>query len=154
MFSRMVQGWVERFKGWAGAGLAGSFRLWTSPAIISDKLQQSKSFENVEVPQIQFIVTVLDIPVAMQRRLPTVQTVQKAVEFLQRKLWRFRSCGDLTKLSMSLLCSSSTVVYVPVIMQRRGVSRTVKVPQIQFIALFEDIPVVHTAQLYAGLWRR
>ena len=30
------------------------------------------------------------------------------------------------------------VVDVPVIMQRRGVSRTVKVPQIQFIAPFED----------------
>ena len=34
------------------------------------------------------------------------------------------------------------VVDVPVIMQRRGVSPTVKVPQIQFIVPFEDIPVV------------
>ena len=51
--------------------------------MISDKLPQSKSHVNVEVPQIQFIVTVLDIPVATQRRLPTVQTVLKTGEFPQ-----------------------------------------------------------------------
>ena len=51
--------------------------------VISDKLPQSKSYVNVEVLQIQFIVTVLDIPVVTQRRLPTVQTVLKTGELPQ-----------------------------------------------------------------------
>ena len=44
--------------------------------LISDKLLQSKSYVNVEVPQIQFIVTVLDIPIVLQRQVPAVFQVQ------------------------------------------------------------------------------
>ena len=39
----------------------------------------SKSSENLEVPQNQFIVRVLDIPVVTQRWVRTTQTVQKIV---------------------------------------------------------------------------
>ena len=63
--------------GGGGAGGAGGFlSVVDVPAIISEKLQQSKPYVNVEVPQIQFIVKVLDIPVATLRRLPTVQTAE------------------------------------------------------------------------------
>ena len=65
MRSRMVR---------AGAGLAGSFGC--GRPVMSDKLLQSKSYVNVVVPQIQFVVTVLDIPVASQRQAPTVFQVQ------------------------------------------------------------------------------
>ena len=77
----------ELFKAAAGGGIfkgggAGGFlSVVDVPVIIGDKLPQSKSYVSVEVPQIQFIVTVLDIPVATQRRLPTVQTVLKTGEF-------------------------------------------------------------------------
>ena len=74
-------GWVELFEGGLGRGWRVP-SVVDVPAIFSDKLQ-SKLYENVEVPQIQFIVTVLDIPVATQRRSPTVQSVQKTGEIPQ-----------------------------------------------------------------------
>ena len=49
------------------------FRLWTS---LSDKFLQSTEFHLI-VPQIQFIVRVWAIPVVQQRRVCTVQLVQK-----------------------------------------------------------------------------
>ena len=63
-------------------GGAGGFSLSVVdvPVIISDKLQQSIVHENVEVPQIQFIDRVVDFSVVLQRRVPTVQTVQKTGE--------------------------------------------------------------------------
>ena len=98
--------------------------------IISDKFQQSIVYEDVEVPQIQFIDRVVDLSVVLQRRVPTVQTVQKTGEIPQlqfldkvddarcctttgagsgqsRNLWRFRSCSALTRWTTSLLCRSS-----------------------------------------------
>ena len=46
------------------------------PVLLSDKFLQSKEFDQ-NVPQIQFIFRVWDIPVVQQRRLRTVQPVQK-----------------------------------------------------------------------------
>ena len=37
---------------------------------------QFVSYENLEVPQIQLIVEVVDIPVVLQRQVPTVLQVQ------------------------------------------------------------------------------
>ena len=53
------------------------------PVIISDKFQQSIVYEDVEVPQIQFIDRVVDFSVVLQRRVPAVQTVQKTGEIPQ-----------------------------------------------------------------------
>ena len=43
------------------------------PVIMQLEYQQSK-YENLEVPQLQFIVGLLDIPVVTQRQVPTVPT--------------------------------------------------------------------------------
>ena len=93
--------------------------------MFSDKLQRSKSYEKVEVPQIQFIVIVLDIPVATQRRLPTVQTVQKTGEFPQVQF-----LDNLTRPSCA-----TTDVGVPL-----------ENPQVQFIDKVADVPVVQAPE--------
>ena len=54
--------------------------------------QRQASYENVEVPQIQFIVIVLDIPVGTQRRLPTVMT-PVVVQRLVPGRGRAENCG-------------------------------------------------------------
>ena len=48
--------------------------------IMQFDFQQSEGFE-LMVPQIQFILGVCDLPVVQQRRVPTVQTVQKTQRF-------------------------------------------------------------------------
>ena len=48
------------------------------PVITQLQFQQSLLYDNVEVPQIQFIVRVPDLP--GERSIPTVQTVLKTVE--------------------------------------------------------------------------
>ena len=45
-------------------------------SVIVLEFQQSKSYEKLEVPQIQLIVGVQDIPVVSQRQVPTVLQVQ------------------------------------------------------------------------------
>ena len=86
--------------------------------LFSDKFLQSKELDLI-VPQIQFILRVWDFAVVSQRRVRTVQTVQKTGDspgavlgrcrharcyattrlwFRQcRKLWRFRSCSSSTR---------------------------------------------------------
>ena len=66
---KWVPGWCRLGRGWRVPSVV-------DVPVISDKLLQSESYVNVEVPQIQFIVTVLDIPVASQRQAPTVFQVQ------------------------------------------------------------------------------
>ena len=73
--------------------------------------QQSK-FENLDVPQILFIDRVPDIPVATQRRVCAVQTVQLTVEILQVPFL------GLVRDS-PLLCIDRCVAYVLVVMQRQ-----------------------------------
>ena len=67
--------------------------------IISDKFHLSIVFENVEVPQIQFIDRVVDFSVVLQRRVPTVQTVQKTSEF--PKLQFLDKVGDICCCTMT-----------------------------------------------------
>ena len=46
------------------------------PVITQLEFQQFVSYEDLEVPQIQLIVEVVDIPVVLQRQVPTVLQVQ------------------------------------------------------------------------------
>merc|ERR1711916_268845 len=74
--------------------------------------------KQVEIPQIQYIDKVVDVPVVMQRQLPTIQKVQKTVEVPQIQY-------------------IDKIVDVPVVMQRQvptiqTVQKTVEVPQVQY----------------------
>ena len=51
--------------------------------VIMLEFQQSMSFENLEVPQIQLIDEVVDIPVVSQRQVPTVLSFVLQVQFLE-----------------------------------------------------------------------
>ena len=51
--------------------------------VIMLEFQQSMSCENLEVPQIQLIVEVVDIPVVSQRKVPTVLSFVLQVQFLE-----------------------------------------------------------------------
>ena len=57
------------------------------PEIMQLEFPHSMSYVNQEAPQIQFIVGVPDIPVATQRWVFTMQTVQQNVEFPQVQFW-------------------------------------------------------------------
>ena len=119
------------------------------------------------MPQIQFIARVVDFPVVLQLRVPTVQTVQQTVEFLQ---------VPFLGLVLTARCCASTGAwpYVPVITQRQVLSRcdsggasasvhrqsggfvvdrdrymrkTVEIPQVQFLDMVfgdcgVDVPVI------------
>ena len=84
------------------------------------EFQQSKSYEKLEVPQIQLIVGVQDSPVVSQRQVPTV-------------------------LSLTLQVQFSEVVDLLVVLVRQvlglWVQKTADSTQLQFIAV-DDIPVV------------
>ena len=69
--------------GWVGGGAELFKEGWGGGCGWCDKLQQSVVYVNVEVPQIQFIDRVVDFSVVLQRRVPTVQTVQKTDEIPQ-----------------------------------------------------------------------
>ena len=99
--------------------------------------------KTVEVPQlpsrwvVQFLDKVVDMPVVVQR-------VEKVIDVPVVQMPQFIDGMD-----------------VPVIMQRRWVSRTVEVPQLQFIARVcrhsssaqRRMPTVQTVQLSSGWWR-
>merc|ERR1711916_74501 len=70
--------------------------------------------KTVEVPQLQFIDKVVDIPVEAQRQIPMVQTVQKTIEIPQ-------------------LQYIDKVVDVPVV-------QVVQVPQVQVVEKTVEIP--------------
>ena len=53
------------------------------PVITQLECQQFVSYENLEVPQIQLIVEVVDIPVVSQRQVPTVLVPTLQVHFLE-----------------------------------------------------------------------
>ena len=116
------------------AGAGGFFSVVDVPVIISDKLPQSIVYENVEVPQIQFIVTVLDIPVATQRRFthsancPEDRRVPTGAVLGQggrRPLLYNDRCLGLTEL------------------------KTVEVPQLQYSDKVVDVPV---CAVHRRLW--
>ena len=51
------------------------------PVITQLDFQQFKSYDNLEVPQIQLIVEVVDMPVVSQRQVPTVPAPTLQVQF-------------------------------------------------------------------------
>ena len=61
--------------GGKGAEVRGKAVVVDVPVIMLE-FQQSKSYEKLEVPQIQLFVGVQDIPVVSQRQVPTVLQVQ------------------------------------------------------------------------------
>ena len=78
----------------------------------------------VEVPQVQYIDKAVDVPVAVQRQVPGIETVQKTVEVPQTQ-------------------HIDKVADVPVARPRQTLSvqrvqKTVEVPQIQFIDKLVD----------------
>ena len=62
--------------------------LWSRSSVVdvplfyNDEFQQSKRFD-LKVPQTQFFLRVLDIPVVTQRQVPTVQTFTLQVQFME-----------------------------------------------------------------------
>ena len=68
------------------------------PVILQLKFLQSMSYENVKVPQIQFIVRVLDIPVATESGTCSAKLCRRPARFHR--------------------CSSWVVVDAPVVVQR------------------------------------
>ena len=93
--------------------------------------------ETVEVPQVQFIDKAMDVPVVMQRQVPTVQKVQKTAEVPQVQF-------------------IDKVVDAPVIMKRQVpaiqvAQKTVKDPQTQPIVkeLRSKFEVGHTNKVHA-----
>merc|ERR1712012_1319198 len=80
--------------------------------------------KTVEVPQLQFIDKVVDIPVVAQRQIPMVQTVQKTIEIPQ-------------------LQYVDKVVDVPEV---QVVEKTVEIPQLQIVEKIVEIPEIQTVQ--------
>ena len=87
----------------------------------------------MDIPQVQFLEKVVDVPVVCNVWC-LLETVQKTVEVLQ-------------------LALIDKVDDVPVVQVVVWFSRTVKVPQIQFFALTEDIPVASRLSTFPS-WRR
>ena len=133
--------------------------------IINDEVQQSKRFEFI-VPQTQFFLGVPDSPVATQRQVPTVLTVQQTHTVqvccapvvvrrqvperwsgLSRKLWR--SAGAVLEGVVH------EVVVVPVVVQRQLVEetaqKTVVYPQLQSIDKVFVIPVMPVRVVFPSL---
>merc|ERR1719480_232117 len=84
----------------------------------------------VEIPQVQYVDKVVDIPVQKQRQVPMVQTVQKTVEIPQIQY---------------------IDVPVPVQKQRQvpmvqTVQETVEIPQIQYIDKVVAVPMTKSVR--------
>ena len=94
------------------AGLAGPFGCGRP----CDHQRQAPVYENVEVPQFQFIDRVVDFSVVLQRHVPTV---------------------SLCRPGRSHSCSSWTRFMTPVVVQRQvlglTVQKTVDFPQLQYL---------------------
>ena len=85
---------------------------------------------------VQFLDTVVDLPVVVQVVQKTVEVPQ--LQFSDKVVTR---CCERQVLG-GAAGAVPLVMNIAVIMQRQvGVSRTVEVPQIQFIAPFEDTPI-------------
>ena len=95
--------------------------------VIMLEFQQSKSYEKLEVPQIQLIVGVQDIPVVSKRQVPTVLQVQflevvNVPVVVQRQVRAAAVCRHVDK-----------VVNIPVVAQRQipmapSVQKTMTIP--------------------------
>ena len=99
-----------------------------------------------EVPQVQYIDRIMDLPVVKRHLEPTIQTEQKTAEV--RDAQNLDQVIDMhveTQQQLSTLLIG-TAVDVPVMAHRQvhsiqRVQKTVEVPQIQFIDKFVDAPV-------------
>ena len=107
---------------------SGAGRALVMDVLVIIQLMFLQFFENVEVPQIPFPDRVLQIPVVLQSRVRTVQTVQKP-EMPQRSSWS--GCSRAR-------CYAATVAW------GWTVPKTVEVPQLQLVQFLEffDTPVV------------
>ena len=83
--------------------------------------------KRVEVPHVQYINKVTDVPVVVQRQVPTIQKVQKTVDVPQ-----FQHIDRIMDLPVVKRHQEPTI---------QRVQKTVEVPQIQFIDKFVDAPV-------------
>ena len=103
------------------------------PVIMLLELQQSRSCVELEVPQIQLVVGVQDIPVVSQRQLPT------ALSFLSRcSSWRLSTCPSLCNGRCAQLQCVDKVVNIPVESQRLipmvpSVQRIIEIPQLPLV---------------------
>ena len=102
--------------------------------IFSDKFQQSKSHENVEVHQIQFIDRVLDLRVVQRSRGTHSATVQKTSEIPQ-------------VLFLDRMMTLVVVHRLVVVTEQK----TVVVPQLQSSVKVVDVLVVQVPQFIDGL---
>ena len=91
---KWVPGWCG---GWGGVARCGGVQFLDKAADVPVVVPQLL-FLVLRFPQDRFFLRVLDIPVATQRQVPTVQTFTRQV----------RSCSSLTRWSMFLLCRSLT----------------------------------------------
>ena len=108
------------------------------PKIIKETVQRKKPIINeknnqvikhVEVPQVQFPNKVDEMPVAVQRQIPMVQTVQKTMEIPQLQ------CIDKVV--------DDPVVQVP---QIQVVEKKVGIPQLQIVEKTAETPQTQTVQ--------
>ena len=96
-------------------------------SVIRERINQVT--EHIRNPQIPYMKKVDDMPVAVQRQIPMVQTVQETTEISQLK------CIDKVV--------DDPVVQVP---QIRVMEKTVEAPQLQIIEQIVEIPETQTIQ--------
>ena len=89
------------------------------PPVVVEYMQPVPVQQTVEVPQVQYIDKAVDVPVAVQRQVPSIETVQKTVEIPQTQ--------HIDKVADVLVARPCQTLSV------QRVQKTVEVPQIQFI---------------------
>ena len=131
--------------------------------IIQEKINQVTM--NVEIPQLQYIDKVVDVPVVMQKQVPAIQKVQKTVEVPQVQLIDKvvdmlvvlqRHVTIIQKVQRTVEAPqvhyTDKIVDVPLVLQRQvptiqNVQKTVEVQQVQFLDKVVDIPNVRQSSV-------
>ena len=114
------------------------------PLIINDEFQQYMMFENLDVPQIQFIYIRLVFQLGRRDRyqqcMPSSSRCSFWTWFLTCPLWCFDRCVFrwCSKLWLFRSCISSTVVDIPFVPQRQipmvqTIQQTTDTPQLLFV---------------------
>ena len=94
--------------------------------------------KTTEIPQLQFPDQVVDVPVVVQRQVPSIQTVQKTVEVPQtqsiaQELRSKFEVGHTNKVHARNQPDKNRAI--------RNAHKTVEVPRVQYIDKVADIPV-------------
>ena len=114
--------------------------LWRGGAPASVHRQSGRGDITVEIPQVQFLEKVVDVPVVCNVRC-MFETVQKTVEVLQLTLFdkggRFPCCAGRRRGLVNSEGASDSVHR----QSGRG-DITVEIPQVQFLEKVVDVPVV------------